>query len=149
MKISFRRLRRIYYLARATHASTTNNVVEKSIRLYLHSLHDVPMRSCTLYEILSFHKDLYKVDEALVHAFSLISISSSMKMTSLGQAICKWCIDSVTLGKVPSFAFPYNMQCNTRIDSIHELTTLEERLVSLWIAFTQIWQLGYKRAQYG
>jgi hypothetical protein len=38
---------------------------------------------------------------------------------------------------------------NDSTDVVHSLTTLEERLVSLRIAFAQIRQLGYKRAQYG
>ena len=73
-KIVFHRPTRLHYLARVSHASTIDNVVDKSIRQYLHSLHDVPTQSCTLYEMLCFHKDLYKVDDALVHEFSFVSI---------------------------------------------------------------------------
>ena len=67
----------------------------------------------------------------------------------MGQLICKKCIDAIMLGKVPLFAAPWNIRHNKRINIVHGLTDLEETLVSLRIAFAQIRQLGYKRAQYG
>ena len=44
---------------------------------------------------------------------------------------------------------PWNIKHNPQIEIVQLLTSLEERLVSLHIAFAQIRQLGFKISQFG
>jgi hypothetical protein len=50
---------------------------------------------------------------------------------------------------MPQFATPEQIRCNTPLPDVSTLTELEERLVSLRIAFAQIRPWGYKRPQMG
>lgn len=63
--------------------------------------------------------------------------------------ICKHYVNVIVHGNLPDYATPWNITRNKKIPLVQNLTSLEERLVSLRIAFAQIRQLGYKRAQYG
>ena len=63
--------------------------------------------------------------------------------------ICKTCDKSLTKSTLPKFATPENIQTNSPLEHIKVLSQLEERLVSLRIAFAQIWELGHKRSQLG
>ena len=52
-------------------------------------------------------------------------------------------------GQFPTFVSPSHIQSNTELTYVRMLTTLEEKLVSPRMAFVQIRQLGYKKAQIG
>ena len=50
---------------------------------------------------------------------------------------------------MPKFVVPINIRKNGPINNVQMLTQLEEHLVSLRIAFSQIWEVGYKKSQLG
>jgi hypothetical protein len=56
---------------------------------------------------------------------------------------------SLENGKLPQFATPDQIRCNTTLADANALAELKERLVSLQIAFAQIRPWGYKRPQMG
>jgi hypothetical protein len=59
--------------------------------------------------------------------------------------VCLPCKRSLENGKQPQFATLDRIRCNTPLADVSALTKLEERLVSLRIAFAQIIPWGYKR----
>jgi hypothetical protein len=63
--------------------------------------------------------------------------------------ICLPCKRSIENGKLPQFATPDQIRCNMPLQYVSSLTELEERLVSLRIAFAQIMLWGYKQPQTG
>jgi hypothetical protein len=63
--------------------------------------------------------------------------------------ICLPCKRLLENGKLPQFATPEQIRCNTPLPDVSALTELEERLVSLRIAFAQIRPWRYKRPQMG
>jgi hypothetical protein len=65
------------------------------------------------------------------------------------EKICIPCKSVVQNGKLPKFATPEQIRCNMPLPMVKTLSELEERLVSLRIAFAQIRQRGYKRSQLG
>lgn len=60
----------------------------------------------------------------------------------------KW-KNAICNGDLPPFSSPSQICRNKKLDSILTLTPLEERLVAPRMAFVEIRQLGYKRAQIG
>jgi hypothetical protein len=59
---------------------------------------------------------------------------------------CKWSLEN---GELPQFATPGQIRCNPPPPDVSALTELEERLVSLRIAFVEIRAWGYTGAQMG
>lgn len=73
----------------------------------------------------------------------------SKKESLFGAKVCKacrWCLEQ---NIKPLYATPKHIKTNKPLQHTATLTKLEERLVSLRIAFAQIWQLGHKRSQVG
>ena len=88
--------------------------------------------------MLCFQKDIYKINNAFANVFSLLPIQTNKRNIMMGQLIRKKCLDAIMLGKVSLFPAPWNIRCNKRINIVHGLIGLEERLVSLRITFAQI-----------
>jgi hypothetical protein len=63
--------------------------------------------------------------------------------------VCLPCNQSLENGKLPQFATPDQIRCNTPLPDVSALTELEERLVSLRIVFSQIRPWGYKQTHMG
>lgn len=141
-KYVFRKPRTIQQVRSYPHQPTLNKREQKSIRLYLQEINDTPTEACTLCEMLCFKKDICKVTSAFVNAFSLLSVRMSDKIIASNQMVCKHCVDVVVHGNLPDYTTPWNIRQNKRIPLVQTLTSLEERLVSLRIAFAQIRQLG-------
>ena len=99
--------------------------------------------------MLCFNKDIHKVTSAFFNAFSMLSLQPTTKIISRNNLICRRCLHAIVAGNIPDYAAPWNISQNKLNHVIQILTSLEERLVSLHIAFSQIRKLGYKRAQYG
>ena len=69
--------------------------------------------------------------------------------TFSNENICVSCKKSLENGKLPQFATPEQIRCNISLPTVNILSDLEERLVSLRIAFAQIRQWGHRRSQIG
>ena len=67
----------------------------------------------------------------------------------LTNTICRNCHVTLKHSTLPKYATPQNIRMNNALQYVYQLTQLEECLVSLRIAFAQIWELGYKRSQVG
>jgi hypothetical protein len=65
------------------------------------------------------------------------------------RKICISCKRSLQNGKMSKFATPDQIRRNKPLADVGTLSELEERLVSLRIAFAQIIPWGYKRSQMG
>jgi len=75
-------------------------------------------------------------------------LTLNYKTFSIGKN-CLPCKRSLENEKLPQFATPDQIRCNTPLLDVSTLTKLEERLVSLQIAFAQIKPWGYERPQMG
>lgn len=59
------------------------------------------------------------------------------------------CKTSLKWSKILEYATPDYIQTNKPLWYVTMLSQLEERLLTLRIIFSQIWQLGYKKSQIG
>ena len=61
--------------------------------------------------------------------------------------VCNFCLNSIKKGIIPTYCVPNNIFRNSVIESVKQLTILEERLISPRLAFAQIHKL-YNYGQY-
>lgn len=80
---------------------------------------------------------------------SLLTTFPTAKKVSIDEHICKEFQKPLSNGIIPFCSAPNWIRRNKMILIVNSLISLEDRLVSLHIAFTQICQLGYKRSQLG
>ena len=113
------------------------------------SIEDTPTYTCDICERVQFVKDMYDIDNTILSDFPLLSIDNETKHIGINEKICKQCKNAICNGDFPSFACPSRIRRNTILEYVTTLTQLEERLVAPRMAFAQIKQLGYKRAQIG
>jgi hypothetical protein len=107
---------------------------------------DTPSIACAICEQLNFSKNSKSFTLDLQAKYLLLLAHD--KPFSNGK-ICLPCKQSLENGKLPQFATPNQIRCNTPLPDVSALTKLGQRLVSLRIAFAQIMPWGYKRPQMG
>jgi hypothetical protein len=125
------------------HAHVPKNASQQR---YLKKLQDTPKNTCAICEQLHFSHKIRCFTEHLQEEY-LILTTTKKRFSS--EMICLPCKRAIENGKLPKFATPEQIRCNMPLPMVKELSELEERLVSLRIAFAQIRQWGYKRSQMG
>jgi hypothetical protein len=103
---------------------------------------DTPSIACAICEKLNFSKNNKSFTPDLKEEY--LCLTTHNKPFSSGK-VCLPCKRSLENGKLPQFATLDRIRCNTTLEDVSALTELEERLVSLRIAFAQIRPWGYKR----
>ena len=114
--------------------------------IYMKQIKDTPSISCVICEELNFAKNTKSFTLDLQKEYIILTLNDRTFSTS---KICLPCKRSLENGKLPQFATPDQIRCNTPLPDVSTLTELEERLVSLRIAFAQIRPWGYKWPQMG
>jgi hypothetical protein len=104
-------------------------------------IQDTPRNECAICEQLHFSKNIKCLNEELKKEY--MSLTACDKTFS-SKKICISCKRALENGKLPWFATPDEIRCNMPLPIASTLSELEERLVSLRIAFAQIRQWGYK-----
>jgi hypothetical protein len=102
--------------------------------------------ACAICEVLNFEKNTKSFTPNLQKEYLGLTLNDRKFSSS---NICLLCKQSLENGKLPHIATPDQIRCNTPLPYVNTLTQLEERLVSLRIAFAQIRLWGYKRPQMG
>jgi exonuclease III len=125
------------------HVHVTKNASQET---YLKKLQDTPKNTCAICEQLHFSHNIRCFTEDLQEEY-LILTTTKKRFSS--KKICLPCKRAIENGKLPKFATPEQIRRNMPLPMVKELSELEERLVSLRIAFAQIRQWGYKRSQMG
>jgi hypothetical protein len=64
-----------------------------------------------------------------------------LQFTKKKQYVCNFCLNFLKKCEIPKFCVPNNICRNSIMKSIQQLTELEERLISLRIAFARIHKL--------
>jgi hypothetical protein len=113
---------------------------------YLKKLQDTPKNTCAIWQQLHFSHNIRCFTEDLQKEYLLLTTT---KTRFSSEKICIACKRVVQNGKLSKFATPEQIRCNMPLLMVKTLSELEERLVSLWIAFAQIRQWGYKWSQLG
>jgi ribosomal protein L34E len=127
--------------------STHTSLGKKDARqTYMKQIKDTPSIACAICDQLNFTKNTKSFTPDLEAEYLRLTLND--KTFSSGK-ICLPCKRSLENGKLPQFATPDQIRCNTPLPDVSALTELEERLVSLRIAFAQIRPWGYKRPQMG
>jgi hypothetical protein len=127
--------------------STHTSLRKKNARqTYMKQIKDTPSIACAICEQLNFSKNTKSFTPDLQAEYLRLTVHE--KPFSSGK-VCLPCKRSLENGKLPQFATPDQIRCNTPLPDVSALTELEERLVSLRIAFAQIRPWGYKRPQMG
>lgn len=116
------------------------------IDIYERTIEDTPKHTCTICHVLHFRKDMRTIKEKVKQIYYKLVKSDN---TILTDSICRICFTNLKQSKLPKYATPSNIRTNKPLHYVQNLSLLEERLVSLRIAFAQIWELGYKRSQIG
>jgi hypothetical protein len=113
---------------------------------YMKQMKDTPSIACAICEQLNFSKNNKSFTPDLqVEYLRLIAQDKPFSSAK----VCLPCKQSLENGKLPQFATLDRIRCNTTLADVSALMELEERLVSLRIAFAQIRPWGYKRPQMG
>ena len=107
---------------------------------------DTPSIACEICDQLNFGKNSKFVMPDLEAEY--LRLTTHDKTFSSGK-ICLPCKRSLENGKLPQFGTPDQIRCNTPLPDVSALMELEETLVSLQIAFSQIRPWGYKRPHMG
>jgi hypothetical protein len=115
-------------------------------QIYMKQIKDTPSIACAICDQLNFAKNTKSFTPDLEAEY--LGLTLNDRTFSSGN-ICLPCKRSLENGKLPHFATPDQIRCNTPLPDVSTLTELEERLVSLRIAFAQIRPWGYKRPQMG
>jgi hypothetical protein len=115
-------------------------------QIYMKQIKDTPSIACAICDQLNFAKNTKSFTPDLEAEY--LGLTLNDRTFSSGN-ICLPCKRSLENGKLPHFAMPDQIRCNTPLPYVSTLTELEERLVSLRIAFAQIRPWGYKRPQMG
>jgi len=113
---------------------------------YRKLLLDTPVNKCPICEQLHFAKNMRTFAMDLKQVYMQLCQS---KIILDEEKICTTCKRSLENGKLPQLAVPEQIRRNKPLSIVATLSELEERLVSLRIAFAQIRQWGYKRSQMG
>jgi hypothetical protein len=102
---------------------------------------DTPSIACAICEQLNFLKNSKSFMPNLQAEYP--HLTAHDKPFSSGKNFLP-CKGSLEIGKLPQFATPDQIICNTSLEYVSALTELEEILVSLRISFSQIRPWGYK-----
>jgi hypothetical protein len=89
---------------------------------------DTPSIACAICDQLNFAKNTKSFTPDLEAEY--LGLTLNDKTFSSGN-ICLPCKRSLENGKLPHFATPDQIRCNTPLPDVSALTELEERLVSL------------------
>lgn len=116
------------------------------IHIYMKQFKDTPRNTCAVCTRLHFAKNIRFFTIELQEKHMNLTLNNR---TFSNENICVACKKLLHNGKLPQFATPEQIRCNIPLPTINTLSDLEERLVSLRIAFVQIRQWGYKRSQIG
>jgi hypothetical protein len=125
----------------STHTSLRKKYARQT---YMKQIKDTPCIACAICDQLNFAKNSKSFTPDLEVEYLRLTAHDK---TFSGGKICLPCKRSLENGKLRQFATPYQIICNTPLPDVSALTELEERLVSLRIAFAQIRPWGYKRPQ--
>jgi hypothetical protein len=109
--------------------STHSSLRKKNARqTYMKQIKDTPSITCAICEQLNFSKNSKSFTPDLQEEY--LRLTTHDKPFSSGKIClpCKWSLEN---GKLPQFATPNQIRCNTPIPDVSALTELEERLVSL------------------
>jgi hypothetical protein len=109
--------------------STHTSLRKKNARqTYMKQMKDTPSIACAICEQLNFSKNSKSFTPDLQAEY--LRLTAHDKPFSSGK-VCLPCKRSVENGKLPQFATPDRIRCNTPLADVSALTELEERLVSL------------------
>ena len=115
-------------------------------QIYMKQIQDTPSKKCTICAQLQVEKNMRNISQDLEQVYLQLSRKDK---TFLVKRICVSCKRALENGKLPLFATPEHIRRNIPLSLVGTLSELEERLVSLQIAFAQIRQWGHKRSQMG
>jgi hypothetical protein len=104
-------------------------------QIYMKQIKDAPSIACAICEELNFSKNTNYFTPDLQKEYLSLKLNDRTFSTS---NICLPCKQSLENGKLPHFATPDQIRCNTPLPDVSTLTKLEERLVSLRIEISQI-----------
>jgi hypothetical protein len=116
----------------STHTSPGKKYAKQ---IYMKQIKDTPSIACAICNQLNFAKNTKSFTPDL--EVECLSLKLNDKTFSSGN-ICLPCKRSLENGKLLHFETPDQIRCNTPLPDVNALTELEERLVSLRIAFAQI-----------
>jgi hypothetical protein len=106
---------------------------------YFQQLLDTPIHPCVCCHQLWFKKQTRKILKSTIQKYSLHDPPQEKN-----PLLCKIYYSFFNKNKTPKLLVPTNIRLNNDIDFVKKLYELEEWLVSLCLAFAQIWQLqGY------
>jgi len=114
--------------------------------IYMKQVQDMPRNTCAVCTRLHFVKNITCFTRELHEKHMNLALNN---MTFSNENICVACKKELQNGKLPQFATPEKIRCNIPLPTENTLLDLEERLVSLRIAFAKIRQWGYKQSQIG
>ena len=114
--------------------------------MFEETIKDTPKYTCSVCQLLCFKKDIRAFKNKQKETYRKLVKSFDNLLT---YSICQNFHTSLKHSIVPKYATPHNIKMNNPLQYVQQLTKLEEHLVSLQIAFAQIWELGYKRSQVG
>ena len=120
------------------HAHVPKNASQQT---YLKKLQDTPKNTCAIYEQLHFSHNIRCFTEDVQEEYVILT---KTKKRFFSKKICLPCKRDVQNGKLPKFATHEQIRRNMPLPMVKELSELEERLVSLRIAFAQMRQWEYK-----
>jgi hypothetical protein len=109
--------------------STHTSLRKKNARqTYMKQIKDTPSIACAICEQLNFSKNSKSFTPDLQTKY--LCLTAHDKPFSRGKIClpCKWSLEN---GKLPQFATPDQIRCNTPLPDVSALTELDERLVSL------------------
>jgi len=109
--------------------------------IYMKQVEGMPRNTCAICTRLHFAKNIRFFTIELQEKHMNLTLNNR---TLSNENICLACKKALQNGKLPQFSTPKQIRCNIPLPTVNTLSDLEERLVSLRIAFAQIRQWGYR-----
>jgi len=119
---------------------------KNAIQIYMEKVEDTPRNTCAVCNKFHFAKNIRFFTIDLQEKHMNLTLNNR---TFSNENICVSCKKPLENGKLPQFATPEQIRRNISLPTVNILSDLEERLVSLRIAFAQIRQWGHRRSQIG
>ena len=112
-----------------------------AVQIYMEQVEDTPRNTCAVCTRLHFAKNIRFFTTELQEKHMNLTLNNR---TFINENICVACKKSLKNGKLPQFVTPEQIRRNIPLPIVNALSDIEERLVSLRIAFAQIRQWGYR-----
>ena len=120
---------------RAIKRIKTKNTKMTPVLIYKDIVLDTPVYPCVCCERLNFLSKSILINEKAINQINKLLQRDLKLIEEQDSYVCNFCWNLIKKGIIPIFCVPQNIDRNAIIESVKQLTILEERMISPRLAF--------------